>query len=173
MKLHYLLLFSLFLLTATCSKYNEPPPYSPPAIFRCKVDGVEWEAYDYQNGGLIDIGIGGSSPTNLQYYSDTKGFELGANNKTEDLVINQSIGLYSRIEQIGENVLKYRSNAFIDSNELSGCEYHELDTFAIRKLLILEIDTIDRRMKGNFEFSAINDCNDTVRITEGFFDLSF
>ena len=174
MKLQFFFLFSLFLFVTNCSKkFDNPPPYFPPEIFRCKVDGVEWEAYDYRSGGLINISYGSSSPTDLQYYSDTKSLSLGAGRETEDQTVNQGMRLRAKPLEKGDNHLIYRRIAFHDGLIPPDCRNYELDTFSIRNITILEIDTIDYRMKGNFEFSAINDCSDTVHITEGYFDLSY
>ena len=62
---------------------------------------------------------------------------------------------------------------YTDWNKPSGCRFHDLDTTAVRRLTILEVDTINYLIKGTFEFTAINECVDTVRITDGYFHVNF
>ncbi len=48
-----------------------------------------------------------------------------------------------------------------------------MDTTLVRRLNILEVDTVNFLIKGTFEFTTINECNDTMHITDGFFHVNF
>ncbi len=164
-----LLLLAILYLAAACNKDDDQPNYHED-IVRCKVNGVEWEAFDYTEG---DIGGWGPGAIDLQYYKDTGSLSLRALRKLEDQSINQSINISLMDANIGGNEVFLKKREFIDGLNSSGCVYYDLDTFQVRLINILEIDTINYRIVGKFEYSAINDCSDTVHISNGYFDVQY
>jgi len=163
----FFILIVVLCLASSCKK--EPTFHQD--IVRCKVNGVEWEASDDRKSELIGMGTGS---TDLQYYKDTRFFEVRAGIILEDNTTDQAISFYVPNLVVGENVIPYRNDVFYDELNQSGCRFYNIDTLSnIRQLNIIELDTINLSMKGEFEYAAINDCFDTVKITEGYFDLQY
>jgi hypothetical protein len=154
-------------LLGSCKKEDPAPTYHKD-IFHCKVNGEEWSAT------CPSTGLFGCDPIDCQYYwMDTKGISMGALKVNHDKSINESIGFSKYTTIIGDNLLSLRTKEHIDWNKPAGCRFHDLDTTATRRLTILEVDTVKFLIKGTFEFTTINDCQDTVRITDGFFHVNF
>ena len=71
---------------------------------------------------------------------------------------------------MSENSLVLLTN----SSNLTGCQdYENIDTNFFNYIELTEIDSIDLVIKGEFQFSIINQCQDTIRVTEGYFDLNY
>ena len=167
-----LLCLALLSLASSCQKDD---PFSHEEyhqdIFRCKVNGVEWTP------NCISDPLFGCDAVDCQYYwKDTKGISIGVVNISNDQSVNQSIGFskYTTVE--GDNPLTLRTKEFIDWNKPGNCGFYDLDTTAVRRLTILEVDTVNYLIKGTFEFTAIDnygDCQDTIRITDGYFHVNF
>ncbi len=167
MKRVLLLTALLLAVVAGCTKKDPPSPFHKD-IFRCKVNGIEWVATCPSDG------LFGCEPIDCQYYwKDTKGISMGVVRRLHNKSINQSIGFSKYMTELGHNTLSLRTKEYIDWNKPAGCRFHDLDTTAIRRLTILEVDTIKFLIKGTFEFTAINDCQDTMHITDGYFHVNF
>ncbi len=162
-----LLAFALLFICANCNKDDDTQPKHN--TFRCKVNGQDWEAFDYR-GGLFGMGTG---PTDLQYYDDTRSIILGARRLLEDESIDQSIRIVSSPIGIGENTINELTEEFKDWNQITGCRFYSLDTTKLRRLTVLEINTQNYTMQGKFEFTAVSDCKDTVKVTNGYFHLEY
>ena len=167
-----LLCLALLSLASSCQKDD---PFSHEEyhldIFRCKVNGVEWTPH------CISDPLFGCDAVDCQYYwKDTKSFEISAVNRSDDSSIYQTMGFSKYKSSLGDNLIPYQVRIYTDWNKPSGCRFHDLDTTAVRRLTILEVDTINYLIKGTFEFTAIDnygDCQDTVRITDGYFHVNF
>ncbi len=81
--------------------------------------------------------------------------------------------MYKYKSTLGDNLLQLTKEEYIDWNKPSDCRFHDLDTTATRRLTILEVDTVKFLIKGTFEFTAINECQDTMHISDGFFHVNF
>ncbi|MCF8239087.1 MAG: hypothetical protein K9I85_13075 [Saprospiraceae bacterium] len=169
MKYITILLIALLSLASSCQKEDPFPPEDyHKDIFRCKVNGVEWTPH------CISDPLFGCDAVDCQYYwKDTKGFEISAVNISYDKTTNESIHFFVRPANIGDSQLLFLSREYKDWNQPSGCRFHDLDTTAVRRLTILEVDTVKYLIKGSFEFTAINECQDTVQITDGYFHVNF
>ena len=167
-----LICLTLLSLASSCQKDDPLPPEEyHQDIFRCKVNGVEWTP------NCISDPLFGCDAVDCQYYwKDTKTFEIGAVNKSFDGNVNQSIGIASSFAALGVNELGLSLREYKDWNKPGNCGFYDLDTTAVRRLTILEVDTVNYLIKGTFEFTAIDnygDCQDTVRITDGYFHVNF
>ena len=170
-----LLLFTLatLCLAASCTKNDDdiPEQENKHNLVRFKLNGEEWKSFDYREGQIFGWGFGA---TDLQYNPDGfRSVTLRAVLELEDQSINQSINIKIRGDSIGNHEIIYRENEFGDLLNISGCWSYDLDTNTIHQLTILEIDTTINVMMGTFEFDAVNDCGDTVLITDGYFDLTY
>ncbi|MCO6485457.1 MAG: hypothetical protein J5I41_06725 [Saprospiraceae bacterium] len=165
-----IILLSLMLAAlASCFKMKDTPPTPSwhKGVFHCKVNGEEWKAQ------CVSDPLFGCNAVDCQYYWDTKGFEISAVNITYDKTTNNSLHFFARPAIIGTAEIIFLSREYKDWNKPSGCRFHDLDTTSMRRLTILEVDTVNFLIKGTFEFTAINNCQDTVRITDGFFHVNF
>jgi hypothetical protein len=163
----YFAVLLLPVLLAGCQKEDTTPTYHKD-IFRCKVNGVEWVATCPSDG------LFGCEPIDCQYYwKDTRTISLGAVNVSNDKSVNKSIGLYKYKSMLGDNIMGLSMREYKDWNKPAGCRFHDLDTTAIRRLTILEVDTVKFLIKGTFEYTAINECQDTMHITDGYFHVNF
>lgn len=169
-QLYRLLLFgsSLLLLAASCHSDDEISSMDDQAsehtTLRCKINGEDWTP---AGGDLFSI-----YPFDLQYYSDTGVLNLDAQRNIGN--VSQSINIATRIRNLNEdNNLFYAINLFTNGELENTCKRFALDTLSGHHLVVIELDTIDYSMIGEFAFTAINECNDTVKITEGYFDLKY
>lgn len=128
----------------------------------CKIDGKDWT-----------IGGGWVFPYDLNYYSDTKWLSLLARNTSNDEIMLGAFQITTNIEKLqtksplGLLLLQKSSNT-------TRCKYYEnIDISDDNFIKVLEIDSINYIIKGEFEFSAINECQDTIRVTDGYFDLNY
>ena len=169
MKLLHLFTFTILLAILPGCRKEDPTPTYHKDIFRCKVNGVEWVATCPSDG------LFGCKPISCQYYwRDDKGFEIGALRKDNIDTIMQSIGLFARPLQIGNNSTIYPlENNFVNMQNNTGCRYHTIDSDRANHIEILNIDTLNFIIEGLFEYTAINNCNDTVYITDGYFQVAF
>ena len=162
-KVFYLLLALFALAIMSCGK-NDP---QPDQIFRCKVNGADWKVQCLSDNPFNCDAI------DCLYYLSDRGFEISAYNRNA----NQSIIFSCRSTIIGTNTIRYRPRAFKDFSINSNCGFYDLDTNKVHTLTILEIDTINLRIKGEFEFEAFDDFKDCdsarVTITEGYFDVRY
>ncbi len=167
-----LLAFALVFTCTNCNKEDDTQPKHN--TFRCKVNGQDWEAFDSRGGGGLPGHSGVFDPTDLRYYSDTRALGLTAvKHIEEEPEIRQGLRFSTRNTIIGSNTMIFKKNAFGDALKMAGCQDYRLDTLKKRELIILNIDTNSFIMEGTFEFSAHNDCGDTVHITDGYFDLDY
>ncbi len=163
-----ILLIALLSLASSCQKDEPFTPDWHVDVFRCKVNGVDWKP-ECQSDPLF-----GCDAVDCQYYwKDTKTFEISAISRSYDNSIDQSIGIASKYATIGDNFLGLSLREYKDWNKLPGCRFHDLDTTTSRRLTILEVDTLKYLIKGTFEFTAINECQDTMRITDGYFHVNY
>ncbi|MCO6486587.1 MAG: hypothetical protein J5I41_12505 [Saprospiraceae bacterium] len=163
-----LLLTAFLLAVATGCTMKEPPtPSWHKDVFHCKVNGEEWKAQ------CVSDPLFGCSAVDCLFYPPSSGVEFSAIRMNYDQSINQSIGFSKYSTIIGDNEIQFRLRAYKDWNKPSGCRFHDLDTISVRRLTILEVDTVNFLIKGTFEFTAINNCQDTMRITDGYFHVNF
>lgn len=169
MKKLSLLIASILLITLwiSCQKERYNPDYHVD-VFRCKVNGEEWVAT------CTGSALWGCDAIDCQYFwKDTKSISISAVRRLNNDSTYQSMRLYKYNSDIGLNQLDFTTREYTDWNKISGCRLHNLDTNDIRNITILEVDTINYRIKGTFEFTAINECQDTIRITDGYFHVNY
>lgn len=170
----------VFLLNAKCKKDKINPPAVLPAItqegkntFGCKVNGEVWVPY-YKCGGtgnpcgelIVDI-------ARLSQNVLPTAIHIGAAIKYKDntissLSINSPIntGVNNTGNKIDSVELEYVKPGVIQYFEGNGSGFQ--NTFTITKL-----DTINKIIAGTFEATLYRSLTDSIRITEGRFDLKF
>jgi hypothetical protein len=164
-----IILISLVLASiSACVKKQDPTGSSWHVdIFHCKVNGEEWKPQ------CVSDPLFGCDPVDCQYYGDTKTIELTAVRRSNDKSVFQGMILYKYKSLMGDNVIGNFKEIFTDWNKPAACIGHDMDTTSVRRLTILEVDTVNFLIKGTFEFTAINDCQDTMHITDGYFHVNF
>lgn len=168
MKYSTILLIAILSLASSCQKEDSFTPNWHTDVFRCKVNGIEWTP------NCISDPLFGCDAVDCQYYwKDTKGFEISAVNISSDKSTNESVHFFVRPANLGNSEMIFLSREYKNWNNPSGCRFHNLDTTSNHMLTIIDIDTVKHIIKGTFEFSAINECQDTIRITDGYFHVNF
>ncbi len=163
-----LLLITMISVASSCQKEEPKTPSWHADVFRCKVNGVEWTSK------CVSDPLFGCNAIDCQYYwKDTKTISLRATRRLANNSIYQGLRLYRYKSKIGDNHLQLTTEQYLDWNKPSACIGHDMDTTSVRRLTILEVDTVNFLIKGTFEFTAINNCQDTMRITDGFFHVNF
>lgn len=168
-KLLFILLAFIVFLSTACDKDDNMTTISNNRdILRCKINGKNWTPA----GGGLDI----ISPYTLEYYSDDDFLVLIAGNSSTNSSLKGAIKFHSQNVSLGEGkITENEGNSHIQNNtNTSGCvNYGDLDSNFDNYIFVTEIDSINYFMKGEFQFSAINDCQDTIRVTDGYFDLNY
>ncbi len=156
-----LCIVALLLIQPSCKKEDPPNPHED-YVMTCKVNGQAWEAYC--EGNILF----GCNPVDCLFYPDTRGFSIigGADNRFIAFPIRNII--------IGNNNIPYRSSAIIDPQLPGNCGYLNIDTtYQNNRATIIQIDTVTKKIEGRFGFRVINECNDTVLITDGYFNTKY
>jgi len=184
-KLSFYLAFLVFILFsfASCRKHKPSNPVDqlPPATqtgantFGCLINGqaflpkgpslgpilqcaYQYLNTDYSKGFFFQLSAGddsnSSDVTGIGIYTDSleigkMDFQLGANKP------GNAYGLYTRINLSGINMNLYTNN------NLPG------------QLTITKFDEISQIVSGTFWFSVIKNPGDTLKITDGRFDMQF
>jgi hypothetical protein len=179
-----ILLFPVLLLNAKCNKDKpEAPSVLPPITqegkntFGCKVNGEVWVPY-YKCGGTgnpcgeiavdvypliiqnklpvqIDINVGKRNKDNSQTF-----FQINT---------KQGIGLYTTGNKIDSLKIEFYglSGSLIPYTNNIG------SNSSVNKFEITKLDTVNRIISGIFEGTLFKSLSDSVRISEGRFDLRF
>ena len=175
MKKSILLLASILIfLAASCGDDDEKltTDQLPPATmigantFGCKVNGEVWIPH-------VEGAPFWESPIYAKHdrwWPDCDQLFISATRKFHNQAdISQEITLNVWCPKIGENNLTPSKGSYRD---LRNCGYYNIDTLSPYTMNITKLDTINNIASGTFELTVINaDCNDTVRITEGRFDV--
>ncbi len=161
--------FGIFTL-ASCKKKQVEPAFQN--SFSCKVNGVDWKPEGGTNavGGInsktIDVG---------KYYYNAISIDALKNvrdAKTGNSIIFEGVRLRVFLE-----VDKYQSiigNAFYQYGDNSnGCSNYYADSTSTNIVKVTSIDSINRRVKGIFEFEAKSRLCGTVKATNGIFEVKY
>ncbi|MCF8239086.1 MAG: hypothetical protein K9I85_13070 [Saprospiraceae bacterium] len=166
MKYLTILLIASLSLASSCQKEDMPPTDGHKNIFRCKVNGVEWTPHCISD-------FFGCSAIDCQYYKEDRAFAINAFNEDQGKKIDQSFGISKYNCLVGDNVITSKSSIYSDLIKFPGCRYYYIDTNMINIISIINIDSLNFFIEGTFEFTAISKCQDTVRITDGYFDVEY
>jgi len=176
----YLLLISTVIcLAASCNKDDSPPPEPelPPLTTEglntlgCYMNGEPWVAEIPPLTEII-----GWSRVDAGYRTSDGRFGLIASKKNKENTINESVRLLAHFNNLGTYNLVVRPSVHSNYSDdrISGCIHYDLDTLKSRTIEIIHLDTINRTVSGKFHFTAFHsDCQDTVTITDGRFDVYY
>jgi hypothetical protein len=131
--------------------------------FRCKVNG-EWWTPDCEDGPLF-----GCRHTDVQYYKLDGTLIIIASSKINNESFNLTVenikspGTYKFYN--GPNV----KTRFGRNENSPGCNIYNIYQDSTSNISISLLDTTKFIIEGKFSFSAKNDCNDIIEITDGSF----
>jgi hypothetical protein len=163
----------LFLMATSCHKTPDPNPEPdlPPetqtgaGTIGCYINGKPWWPKPY-----VSIGI----PQFLEVVFDESRDNFFGLNARKDASFSEHLNIYVVNASLGSNIMVSRnSDSFYNSKNKNNCELSYLDTTKTRILVITKLDKINRIISGFFEFTAVNNCKDTLRFTQGRFDSKF
>ena len=143
----------------SCHKTAVEPPFQN--SFSCKINGQLWEP----NG---PDGFFGFQKTLSYYFAPGEtGLGIQARNKVNNQTL--TISCFCK-EDIG--IYKIRNEDFTDFNKKCG---YLSDTLRKGTITFINVDKVKRILKGTFEFIATNsgNCNDTLKFTNGMFELNY
>ena len=172
----------LLLLSFSCEKKSifnpEPLDELPPATmtgentFGCLVNGAVWRPY-IEGANIWESALNvkhdrGWPDCDQLHISAIKMYYEG-----EEYTLHQEIGINVWCPELGINNITPTKGAFLDFYLDPSCSYrYSVDTFSQYTINITKLDTENNIASGTFAFTAINnECNDTIRITEGRFDV--
>lgn len=180
MKPQTLFYFLLIILinTAGCKKHKHDNPVDklPPATqtgantLAFLLNGEPWTPKGWS---------GGTTNLSLYYDESFRGGILTINTYrqlTQD--DKQSLGItIDSLQQTGTYYAKKTSNLkFAFTDRIKNCDIGYFDTSIFRKgqLTITKLDKINQVISGTFEIKLYDmKCNDTIKITDGRFDLKY
>lgn len=170
MKKIFLLSAAFFCLFAfSCKKENSEP--QDKCLDRPHCEDCDWNVLTYKLNGIEKCtksctgdGLFGCDPVDCLFYPETTSFlSIGGANLQ---IVNYST-------HIGVNYPEYHSRLYFNPLNDDSCKRYSTDTLANNWINIYDIDTSKKVIEGSFEFTAINACQDTVRITDGYFKLTY
>jgi hypothetical protein len=163
---YFKLFMALFLLisTLTLIHCNDPPPLTeieklPPktqsgkGTFGCLVNGKSWV-------------VKNSYHTVAIYQNEFLQFGADEDSKAENFLL----GINSPIEENVAYPIRSSSNSVYTSYYSKKCDYLNEDMIS-GEIIITNFDPNNRVVSGEFEFITVKDDCDTIKVTDGRFDL--
>ncbi len=165
------------LLSFSCEKQNilnpEPPDELPPITmtgentFGCLVNGEVWRPYTESiwESAIYAKHDRGWVDCDQLFVSGIKRLTANSGEK-----ISQTMTLNVWCPVLGKNNITPAKGAYV-CYQPCACSY-DVDTLSPYVMNITKLDIVNNIASGTFEFTAISkECHDTVRITEGRFDV--
>lgn len=154
------------------SDKNQLPPITSSGenTFGCELNGEVW---------LPGVPVNFGGVHTLTASMNSEGISILATRKTTDSQTYQLIGLgvHSNLSDSMSLNYPYDSTIFemegasaVYGDVITGCEFRT-DSINNGFVKFIRIDTIERIISGIFEFNVANSSCDTVRITNGRFDI--
>ena len=166
-------IFAVTLLTLSQCKKKEAEDLPPSYAFSCTVNGQSWIA-------STPLTIGGPASLTVDYHPGTGDFSVTARRKDVDNSYFELVNFYAPGVIGAGNYAMFTGDgafqAFGDylDNYSCGVYYHDADNPGV--LHISSIDTVNRRINGEFTFTAINPAcgGDSLLVIEnGLFHLRY
>jgi hypothetical protein len=171
MKKILLFAIAIAIFLSACEDKNTPEPTPDPKPyvnkFNCKINGKYWEVIPKE----LHLRPIQSNTLMVEYYiikGDTS-LSIWADNELSKDMLIVDIPLFSNSN------LSYNSHPYPYSKYVSnGCSFYLKDTLSTNKVELITYDKKNKIIKGIFNFTAVgSDCNDTIRVTGGYFDISY
>jgi len=158
----------LILSISGCDKKDEPtlPVHQPGRIVTCTIDGQPW------SHGVEWCPACHSLVTD--YYVGSKKLDISARNFL-DKPFHNSLNIYIYADSVGYTSPVFYTYFYTDYDQPEDCTSGDYfpDTTYTNEFYIEEIDHENHKIRGTFEMRVINyKCQDTVMITDGYFDVN-
>lgn len=137
-------------------------------VVSCKINGEDWVP--------VRTYLFAIRTYKVQYYEDTGFFSMSCANLREDVALKGGIVMNVDSLKIGENKLVERDHIYYISNDenTSDCTYYyDLDSTNHNYINIENIDTVNYILTGTFGFTAVNDCAESIAVSDGYFDIKY
>jgi hypothetical protein len=175
--------FSLIILGTSCKKHSVPPVNQlsllPPTTqngagtIGCLVNGT---AFVPENASIIQ---GPNLQCNYIYTAGGYYFTILVSNKNNDVIKQldietDSVRLIQGQTILLENFAPPNANAsyaLISSN--GNINRYETTANVLGRLTLTKLDTIKQIASGTFYFTGVNKAGDTIKVTDGRFDMSY
>src|SRR6056297_1270641 len=159
------LLSCVCLLTACEEEMPEPNEWR---VLEWTVDGERHKA-SCESEGLF-----GCTSLDVSYNLNNGSFTIGGGTAVDGFTSTIYIYIYRGLK-IRESILlgTYDRMIYKKRDESAGCNEYKAINEDQRLLYISEIDSTNRIIEGYYEFEGVNDCQDTLRIEDGYFKVSF
>ena len=155
-------LLAYFGILSACSCHKTPVEPAFQNSFSCKINGQLWEP----NG---KDGFFGFQKTLSFYFAPNEtGLGIYADNKRDNQFI--SIACYCNAQK---GIYKMRIGSFLEFGKV--CSF-VLDTLKSRTITLTKIDSVKRILVGEFDYTVYKTggtCSDTLKITDGKFELNY
>ncbi|MFM2268146.1 MAG: hypothetical protein RL757_1587 [Bacteroidota bacterium] len=166
-KTNFLLLLGLLILGGGCCKEELPGGYA--YKFSCKINGVPWEAKYKEHEGSFSRNDLDVSVFKL---NDTAVMQIIATNATN----GESLDLFFPFNDTTKITKNYSVLSILMSQTRCGGNYDMKRNEQVNLIKLTHIDKVSHIVRGSFEFNICartTQCADTLRITEGIFDLKY
>lgn len=167
----FFILIMIIFLTGCEKPYIPCDPSNPDCIYAvCRVDGERWGMSCEREG------IFGCSAADVQYYRYTGSNNIYIYIKNE--ARNSAIKVRAKSVESQDQIYPLLApgkiiSFYTESNNASLCSTYKMDTTLHNYILLNEIDTINRIVAGEFEFTGQDTCGKVVHITDGRFRLNY
>ena len=163
-KLVPIILSALF-LAASCSKDDNPGCEECfDGEVTCLINGEGWKA-------KCNSGLFGCTPYDCRYYQKgSHAIEFSASNSNSESRIFFGVTSNQGGVILGKNQLHAWKNSY---NDPEPCGWYYTDSTRPRELYILSIDTVNRIIEGEFNYTAVGECGKVVEITNGYFKVDY
>ena len=155
-------LLACFGILSACSCHKTPVEPAFQNSFSCKINGQLWEP----NG---KDGFFGFQKTLSFYFAPNEtGLGIQASNRKDNQAI--TVACFCKNE-----VGSYKMKSVTPYDDFTKKCSYVTDSVKTRTIILSSIDADKRIIKGTFEFTAFNSgsCNDTLKFTEGKFELKY
>jgi len=165
LQLSFSLFFLMLFMTACEEEIPEPNEWR---VLEWTVDGERHKA-SCERQGLL-----GCTALDVNYNLENGSFSIGGSKVIDDYKEFVYIYIYRglKLEEYIEFEL-HDNMGYSKTRNVGGCDIYKAKTENNRQLYISEIDSTNRVIEGYYEFEGINDCQDTIKIKDGYFKVSF
>lgn len=174
------LMITILCSSLQCKKDKTNPPTTLPPItqegkntFGCKVDGMVWVPY-YKCGGtgnpcgelIVDIRKLFQTPLPVEI-NIGPGIKYPDNSISSFSILpSNGSGIYLVGNKIDSIILRYTKPGSVEYIEIPGMDFNN-------NFIITKLDTVNKIIAGIFQATLYRSATDSVKITEGRFDLKF
>lgn len=172
------LLFSIALFLPACDKENDMPEPEPGVFivngvkwqFSCKINGELWVPTSEENNPF-----GGGAPFTVWHDEDNY-LAVTAKKVDSENILASAIFVSTldfKLEEDFHLDRQYENTVFKNYMLEEDCVRFLFDKSKEDYIRISNLDYQEKRISGTFKFSGLNECGDSIDVTEGNFDAPY